>query len=183
MRLQQPELHHNAASRVLCLPDSLVVLVGEVFSAYLGILNESDVPIRHVRGWSRSCRHRQRATDCPTCNPPNCWPRGTIIAPVWWIASRRSRRSRTLSYARRGRMLCGNHGIRQRTTCRQFSTRRARIWQLPSGSPLRGTKYSLRNGLCCQPLFSFEFVLYTKKYSGPYLACRDADSRCGAGGP
>ena len=53
MRLQSPELHtastggldgqpllHNA----LCLPDSLEVLVGETFTAYLGVLNVS----RHV---------------------------------------------------------------------------------------------------------------------------------------
>ena len=50
MRLQRPELHqtvagclegHSLLQRSLCLPDSLVVHVGETFAAYLGILNSS----------------------------------------------------------------------------------------------------------------------------------------------
>jgi len=50
MRLQSPELHKPSAGcldgspllhNALCLPDSLEVLVGETFTAYLGILNVS----------------------------------------------------------------------------------------------------------------------------------------------
>jgi trafficking protein particle complex subunit 13 len=62
MRLQSPELHTQLASSFssatppqcrlqtsLCLPDSLIVYVGESFTAYLGVLNTSKtVPIRRL---------------------------------------------------------------------------------------------------------------------------------------
>ncbi len=49
MRLQQPELHNFSQSNALCLPDSLVVNIGEVFTAYLGVLNGSNLPIRKLK--------------------------------------------------------------------------------------------------------------------------------------
>lgn len=49
MRLQQPELHNFSQSNALCLPDSLVVNIGEVFTAYLGVLNGSKLPIRKLK--------------------------------------------------------------------------------------------------------------------------------------